>query len=463
MIYKSTRGLAPEIKFSEVLLSGLAPDGGLYMPTTIPKFSEKEMREMQNLNYTDLATKILYPFVGSDVDQDTFSKLVHSAYESFEDSDVVKLKSLSKDISLLELFHGPTLAFKDIAMQLLGTLLNHFSEADNKRISVLGATSGDTGSAAISACSRYKNIDVFILFPDGKVTDVQRKQMTTSASKNVHALSIDTDFDGCQDIVKALFLDHEIINLKSKVIAANSINWTRCMSQSVYFFWSFFKLQHLKRDISFSIPSGNFGHAYAGWLAKEMGLPIHRLLIATNKNDVLHKMLTKNVYSKGTVYKTLAPSMDISVASNFERLLFNLFNDDSRSVNSLMNSFPRNSIKLPDYQLAKLRSFFESNSSSDEEICNQIQETHASNNIILDPHSATGVRTAKIKRKDSEYIISMATAHPAKFINAIKEALPGIEIGKVSQLLDIEKKKESFTPLVDDFNKVKEYILEHIE
>jgi len=462
MLYRSTRGASPEIKFSEVLLSGLAPDGGLYIPDCVPSFSEKELREFEDYSYQDLASKILYPFVEDEVDQVTFRRLVHSSYESFENNDIIKLKALSDDVSILELFHGPTLAFKDIAMQLLGTLLNYFAERNNQKISVLGATSGDTGSSAIAACSRYENVDVFILYPNGRVTEIQRKQMTTSGSANVHALAIETDFDGCQDIVKTLFLDEEIKNLNNKVIAANSINWTRCMSQSVYFFWSFLKLRKLHNQITFSIPSGNFGHAYAGWLAKKMGLPIHRLLIATNRNDVLHKMLTENLYSKGEVYETLAPSMDISIASNFERLLFDLFDNNPKKIASLMSSFPENSIRLPDKQLKAMRNFFTSYASSDAEICEQIRDTFTTNNMILDPHSATGVIASNMKREVNEYIISMATAHPAKFIHAIEQALPGKELEAVEQLKGINSKKESFKVLANDLGAVKEYILNNI-
>jgi len=462
MLYRSTRGASPDIKFSEVLLSGLAPDGGLYIPDCVPSFSEQELREFEDCSYQDLASKILFPFVENEVDQVTFRKLVHSSYESFENNDIIKLNSLSDDVSILELFHGPTLAFKDVAMQLLGTLLNYFSQRNNQKISVLGATSGDTGSAAIAACSRYENVDVFILYPNGRVTEIQRKQMTTSGSANVHALAIEADFDGCQDIVKALFLDEEIKNLTNKVIAANSINWTRCMSQSVYFFWAFLKLRRSHNQITFSIPSGNFGHAYAGWLAKRMGLPIHRLLIATNRNDVLHKMLTENLYSKGKVYETLAPSMDISIASNFERLLFDLFDNDPKKVTSLMSSFPDSSIRLPDKELKVMRNFFTSYASSDAEICDQIRETFKSNNMILDPHSATGLITSNKKRKANEYVISMATAHPAKFIHAIEQALPGRELETVEQLKGINSKKESFKVLANDFGAVKEYILNNI-
>tara|TARA_B110000014_G_C20126566_1_gene600779 strand:- start:3328 stop:4719 length:1392 start_codon:yes stop_codon:yes gene_type:complete len=458
MLYKSTRGASPEIPFSEVLLSGLAPDGGLYIPISLPFYDVDHIDTFKDLSYSSLASKVLFPFVEEEIEEKEFQKLVEDSYSIFEDEEVVKLVSLRENLSLLELFHGPTLAFKDVAMQLLGTLLNHFSEKNNSKIAVLGATSGDTGSAAIAACSRYKNVDIFILYPNGMVTDIQRKQMTTSGSSNVHALAIDTDFDGCQEIVKALFLDKNINDSNTKLIAANSINWTRCMTQCVYFFWAYLKLKYKVDKPTFSIPSGNFGHAYAGWLAKKMGLPIERLLIATNKNDVLHKMLTENVYSKSQVHRTLAPSMDISIASNFERLLYNLFDDNSNKVKNLMNSFPARDVSLPDKELATLRSFFSSYSSSDSEIIGEIRSIYHSNNILLDPHTATGTRTANQISRTDEHVVSMATAHPAKFIEAINQSLPGLAIDDVHQLKGIEEQKESFITIPNDLIKVREYI-----
>ncbi len=340
MLYKSTRGESPLVPFSEVLLGGLAPDGGLYMPENFPKFSLQEIKSWSELPFYQLAHKVLYPFVEEEIDETVFSDLLREAYETFDEKDVVNLHKLEENRWVLELFHGPTLAFKDVAMQLLGVLLNHFAKEKGEKIVVLGATSGDTGAAAISACSRHQNVEVYILYPHEKVTEFQRKQMTTTQSKNVFPLAVESDFDGCQNIVKQMFLDKELHNDNVRFIAANSINWARCMTQSVYFFWTYLKLPKLKRNITFSIPSGNFGHAYAGWTAKEMGLPIEKLLIATNTNDVLHQTFSTNNYAKTNVVQTLAPSMDISVASNFERLLYNLYDDDSSLQAKNMRSFP---------------------------------------------------------------------------------------------------------------------------
>ncbi len=359
---------------------------------------------------------------------------------------------------MLELFHGPTLAFKDVAMQLLGALMDYFSKKQGKRIAVLGATSGDTGAAAISACSRYSNIDVFVLYPHGRVTEVQRRQMTTSQAKNVHALAVETDFDGCQAMVKDMFLDSSMTKEGTRLIAANSINWTRCMTQSVYFFWSYLRLKDTASSLSFSIPSGNFGHAYAGWTAKQIGLPIDRLLVATNSNDVLHKLFSNNLYEKNNVNKTLAPSMDISVASNFERLLYNLYNDNPDLLLEAMNTFKEKSIQMPNDRWPEIQKIFPSLASNDEQIVNQIKETFSNHNYLLDPHTVTGIRAANKLALKEETIVTMATAHPAKFIDAMKSALPEHQVNEPSQLKPTKEREEIFSVLPNNLNAVKDYV-----
>ena len=424
MLYNSTRGESPIVPFSEVLLGGLAPDGGLYMPQTFPKFSIEEIESWSNLPFHELASKILYTYVESEIDESIFLKLLEEAYSSFDEEDVVKLKEIEQNHWVLELFHGPTLAFKDVAMQLLGALLNHFAKEKGEKIVVLGATSGDTGAAAISACARHENVEVYILYPHEKVTEFQRKQMTTTQSKNVYPLAIETDFDGCQNIVKKMFLDEDFKHTKVRFIAANSINWARCMTQSVYFFWSYLRLKEIKEDLTFSIPSGNFGHAYAGWTAKEMGLPIKRLIIATNENDVLHQTFSNNLYAKTNVVQTLAPSMDISVASNFERLLYNLYDNDSSLLAKNMRAFPEKSIDIPDSKIDAVSNFFKSHCSNDQEIIKQIINTHQKIGYLIDPHTATGVRASNEISPSNEPVITMGTAHPAKFSEAIEQAIP---------------------------------------
>jgi len=463
MKYKSTRGQSPLVPFSEVLLGGLAPDGGLYLPEDFPRFSIEEINAMDSLAFHELAAKILYPYVEGEIEEEVFSKLVKKTYGVFEDPDVVNLVGLEKDKWILELFHGPTLAFKDVAMQLLGALLDYFSQQQGKRIAVLGATSGDTGAAAIAACSRYSNVDVFILYPHERVTEVQRKQMTTSQADNVHALAIESDFDGCQAMVKNMFLDDSLKEGGTKFIAANSINWTRCMAQSVYFFWSYLKLKDQVSELSFSIPSGNFGHAYAGWTAKEMGLPIKRLLVATNSNDVLHTLFSNNYYKKTDVDQTLAPSMDISVASNFERLLYNLHNNNPKELAEIMKNFPRKPISIPLNKWEEVSAFFSSLASNDEDIINQIQETYSEYDYLLDPHTATGIRATRILSNDDEAVVTMATAHPAKFVDAIKKAIPSYVIDPPKQLEDSQKREEVFTVLPDNLESVKNHILKNIQ
>ena len=459
MLYNSTRGESPTVPFSEVLLGGLAPDGGLYMPQTFPKFSIEEIESWSNLPFHQLASKILYTYVESEIDESIFLKLLEEAYSSFDEEDVVKLKEIEENHWVLELFHGPTLAFKDVAMQLLGALLNHFAKEKGEKIVVLGATSGDTGAAAISACARHENVEVYILYPHEKVTEFQRKQMTTTQSKNVYPLAIETDFDGCQNIVKKMFLDEDFKHTKVRFIAANSINWARCMTQSVYFFWSYLRLKGIKEDLTFSIPSGNFGHAYAGWTAKEMGLPIKRLIIATNENDVLHQTFSNNLYAKTNVVQTLAPSMDISVASNFERLLYNLYDNDSSLLAKNMRAFPEKSIDIPDSKIDAVSNFFKSHCSNDQEIIKQIINTHQKIGYLIDPHTATGVRASNEISPSNEPVITMGTAHPAKFSEAIEQAIPDYHLSLPKKVEKTFQQEEHFNILAENYEEIKSFVL----
>ena len=462
MLYKSTRGQSPEVSFSEVLLGGLAPDGGLYMPTSIPKFSIEEINDFKDLQFHELATEILFPFIEGDIDKEVFSDLVRETYKVFEVDDVVEIVELEKNRQILELFHGPTLAFKDVAMQLLGSLLDHFAKEQGKKIAVLGATSGDTGAAAISACSRHSNVKVFILYPHNKVTDIQRRQMTTSGSGNVYPLAIESDFDGCQSLVKKIFLDKDFHIDSTRFIAANSINWARCMTQSVYFFWAYLKLRNKDKDLIFSVPSGNFGHAYAGWTAKEMGLPIKKLLIATNSNDVLHKLFSENNYEKSSVDQTLAPSMDISVASNFERLLYNLHDNNSEVLSSIMAQFPEKPISIPKEKWDSVVKFFSSDRCSDQGIKEQIKNTYEESGYLLDPHTATGVSASNNLESKDELVVTMATAHPAKFGEAIDGAIPGHDLNIPKRLNIVFDKEESYEVLSEDYEEVKQLILSKV-
>jgi len=461
MKYLSTRGSSPATSFSDVMLGGLAPDGGLYMPESISPISREDIDSLRNLTYEELTLKILYPFVCDEMDKKQFFSVIEDAYKIF-DGKVVDLVQIEENRWVLELFHGPTLAFKDVAMQLLGSLLQFASQKKNQKIAVLGATSGDTGSAAIAACSRHSDVDVFILYPHERVTDIQRKQMTTSDSKNVHALAVEGDFDDCQSLVKKMFLDDEVLNNSTKFIAANSINWVRCMTQSVYYFWTYLRLLDQKDDLTFSVPSGNFGHAYAGWFAKERNLPLKKLLIATNSNDVLHRLFLKNEYSKGEVQSTIAPSMDISVASNFERLLFDLNDRKSDKVKSFMENFPISSISLSGKQRQVSQNFFTSLPSNDEEILEEINRNLINYNYLMDPHTATATRAASIIAEPNEPVISMATAHPVKFRGALKDIIDEDKIPVPEQISSIFDKEENYKVIKNDFDEVKSYITSNI-
>ena len=458
MKYISTRSSSESLPFESVFIKGLADDGGLFLPEKDYKFDEKDLSKLQGMSYYELATEIVHKFTGDFIEKDNLYDLVKKSYSSFRSEEVVKLRKVG-NFNILELFHGPTLAFKDIAMQLLGALLNHFARERGEKIVVLGATSGDTGAAAISACSRYENVEVYILYPNGKVTEFQRKQMTTTQSKNVYPLAIESDFDGCQDIVKKMFLDKDFLNDKVRFIAANSINWARCMTQSVYFFWSYLKLRKLNNELIFSIPSGNFGHAYAGWTAKQMGLPIKGLIIATNTNDVLHEAFSNQFYAKTNVVETLAPSMDISVASNFERLLYNLYDDDPVKLSKNMLNFPENPITIPEDKQAMLSTFFSSNKSSDEEIVKQIALTYE-RGYLADPHTATGIAAAS-ECSDKEAVITMGTAHPAKFKNAMERAIPDYDFVLPNKVEEAFANEEVFTLLSNDYLMIKEFILQN--
>ena len=322
MLYSSTRGNSPSVNFLEVLTSGVAPDGGLYLPEEIPLFNKDELKSYKSLTYNQLALKLLHPYMDDFLEINELEKIIEDAYSTFRIENVVRINNQNKFGNILELFHGPTFAFKDVAMQLLAGLLNKASEKIDKKVVILGATSGDTGSAAIEACKRYSDLDIFIFFPNKKISEVQQRQMTTSGAKNVNTIALDGDFDDCQKYVKQLFLDQE--NFPGlRFVSINSINWTRIISQSVYFFYATYLLNN---NYIASIPSGNFGHAYAGWLASKMGLDLQGIHIATNKNDILHRLISSGIYQKNETIKSLAPSMDISVASNFERLMVEVLN-----------------------------------------------------------------------------------------------------------------------------------------
>ena len=455
MKYFSTRGNSQELNFIDVLTSGTAKDGGLYVPENYPRFSNEEIREFETASYQDLASHLLYPYIEGFLSKEDFEQVVKKAYDSFSIPEVVKLVETKNSGYILELFHGPTFAFKDVAMQLLAALLDKAAEKIDKKIVVLGATSGDTGSAAIEACKKFKDIDIAILFPHQKISPVQQRQMTTSNEKNVFPLAVRGDFDDCQNYVKKMFIENT--NEKVKFVSINSINWTRIMAQSVYFFFT--KLQ-LKKEYVASIPSGNFGHAYAGWTAKNMGLSFKGINIATNKNDVLHRLFSKDVYQKKETSASLAPSMDISVASNFERLLFEIYKKNGDKLNAVFSAFPKKPIDFDqsDEMWQEVKAFFQSSTCSDQEIVETIVKNFETENILFDPHTATAIKGNKDLNYDVSELVTFATAHPAKFPDAINEELDILEENTPSSLKEIMTKEESFSVLENDFVDVNNYI-----
>ena len=457
MRYISTRGDAPALNFEEVVLTGLAPDGGLYVPETIPQFSHDELAAMAGLPYTEIAFRVMKPFVGDAIAEDDFRRIVEDTYATFKHDAVVPLKQLSHNHHLLELFHGPTLAFKDVALQLLGRLLDHFLARRGERGVIMGATSGDTGSAAIEGCRACDQLDIFILHPHERVSAVQRRQMTTVDAPNVHNIAIQGDFDDAQAMVKASFADQSFLQGR-RLIAVNSINWARIMAQIVYYVASAVALGAPHREVAFTVPSANFGNLFAGYMARRMGLPVKQFVIATNANDILHRTIADNDFSRRALQATLAPSMDIVVSSNFERLLFEAYGRDSAAVRDLLGRFAEGRAAIDDAPLAELRSLFSSYSVDDETILEVIREAHAHTGELLDPHTATGYRAAMRCRADATTpMITLATAHPAKFEDAIVRAgFPGAPLPEA--MADLMSAPERFEVLPAELAEVQAYV-----
>lgn len=459
--YRSTRGQAPALDFEGVLLAGLARDGGLYLPEALPHFSHGELQSMRGMSYTELATTVIAPFVEGSIDHETLSQLVDASYRDFRHQAVAPVKQLDHEQWLLELFHGPTLAFKDFALQLLGRLLDHVLTRRGERVAIMGATSGDTGSAAIEGCRHCEQVDIFILYPDGRVSDVQRRQMTTVEGVNVHNIAIRGNFDDCQALVKASFVADAFLPDGRSLVAVNSINWARIMAQIVYYFYAAFSVGGPDRAVNFSVPTGNFGDIYAGYLAHRMGLPIKNLVIATNRNDVLHRMLTSGTYARQPIEASLSPSMDISISSNFERLLFDLYDGDAAHINTLMTAFPQGEINLSESALSRAQTLFTSACVSDEETCQEIRAMWEKTGELLDPHTAIGTRAARQCMRDGEGpMVTLATAHPAKFPVAVAKANLGKEPDLPSHLSDLFEREERFDTLDNDLSLVHAYMAE---
>jgi len=456
--YISTRGQAPALSFEEVVLTGLAPDGGLYVPENYPQMSKDEIADLAGLPYHEVAFRVMRPYVGDCIDETTLRDILKKTYASFNHDAVAPLKQLDNNHFLLELFHGPTLAFKDVALQLLGRLLDHFLLKRGERGVIMGATSGDTGSAAIEGCKPCEQVDIFILHPHNRVSEVQRRQMTCVLAPNVHNLAIEGDFDDCQAMVKASFGDQSFLN-GQRLIAVNSINWARIMAQIVYYFTSAVALGAPHREVSFSVPSANFGDVFAGYVARKMGLPIRQLIVATNANDILHRTLHSNDFSKKTLEPTLAPSMDIVVSSNFERLLFDLYDQDGAAVAELLEDFQSKATQLDPKAWAKAQEVFASLAVDDATILKVIADAFKRTGELLDPHTATGYLAAEKCTKDlSVPVVTLATAHPAKFEEAIIKA--GFTEGAAlpEHMQDLLEREERYTVLPADLKAVQAHL-----
>ena len=458
MNYFSTRDKSLKFSFKDIFLRGLAPGGGLFLPSEIKKYTKEGLKELSQLSYNQLATEIIFNFCSNEIKKDKLSSLVEKSYSSFAEKEVVNLKKIG-NINLLELYHGPTLAFKDIAMQVIGNMYDYLQVAKNKTVNIVVATSGDTGSAAIAALSNRKNINLFVLHPHNKISNIQRKIMTTIGGSNIHNIAIKGSFDDCQKIVKELF-NEDNFRAKINMSGVNSINWARIICQIVYYFYSFFKLQ--KSSVSFSVPTGNFGDIYAGYVAKKMGLPINKLIVATNKNDILQRVINTGEYKPDMVKPTITPSMDIQVASNFERLLFYILNENDSRVGLLMNELSLKSLfKLERKEVEEIKKDFEAVKITDEQTVSIIDEIYKDYKFIIDPHTATGVGAAK-KFNNLENIVVLGTAHPYKFSDTIKKAIGKNMVSPQHLKLNIDK-KETFDIIGNSNLDVKDYILDKLK
>ena len=455
MKYFSTRNKSLSFSFKDIFLRALAPDGGLFLPYDIKKYSDTEIKTLSRLSYVELATEIIFNFCKDDIEKNQLKILIEKAYNNFKHKEVVQLKKIG-NLNLLELYHGPTLAFKDIAMQVIGNMYDYLKVSKDKEVNIIVATSGDTGSAAISALNDRKNINVFILHPHKKISNIQRKIMTTIGSKNIFNIAIKGSFDDCQKIVKDMFNDNAFRE-KINMSGVNSINWARIICQIVYYFYAAFKID--KKKISFLVPTGNFGDIYAGYIAKKMGLSIDKLIVATNENDILQKVISTGEYKPGKVKPSLSPSMDIQVSSNFERLLFDIVEQDDKKVALLMNDLlTKGFFKLDQKAIKIIKKDFCSEKINDQETLSIIKDLFVKSNFVLDPHTATAFGAAKKIDNLSETIV-LGTAHPYKFLETVKKAT-GEKIDAPTQLSNILDKKEKFDIIENNISKIKHYILE---
>ena len=452
MKYISTRNSKIEFTFKEVFIKGLADDGGLYVPKSLKRFSSQELLKLKNLNYNQLSAEIINLFTGDFISKEDLFSLVSKSYSTFREKEVVKISKIGK-LKLLELFHGPTLAFKDVAMQFIGNLYEYYLSKNHEMINIVVATSGDTGAAAIDAIKGKSNLNIFVIHPHNRISSVQRKLMTTVDEKNVFNIAINGNFDDCQNIVKTMFSDLEF-SKSINMSGVNSINWARIIAQSVYYFYTYFKL-NTNKPVSFSVPTGNFGDVFAGYIAKKMGLPIDKLVVATNENDILHRAISKGDYVSKEVKETLSPSMDIQLASNFERLIYYTNNLDTSKTLEIMKKIIQNSYQIEKNNLKVIQNDFLSGSCNKQETLEIIKKNYDDNKIILDPHTAVGVGV--VDKLSINNCVVLSTAHPCKFPEATNSAINKFE--KLPRTLEhVINKEENFQLLKNNTEDVKSFI-----
>lgn len=460
MKYVSTRGSAPSLGFSDALLAGLARDGGLYVPSEWPTMKKKEIRALRGKTYQEVAFEVLYRFTGGEIAEKDFRSMIDEAYATFRHPAVAPLVQTGPNSFILELFHGTTLAFKDVAMQLLARLMDYTLAERGQRATIVGATSGDTGGAAIDAFAGRDRTDIFILFPHGKVSPVQQRQMTSSTASNVHALAINGNFDDCQNLVKDMFNDAKFRD-SVKLSGVNSINWARIMAQVVYYFTAAISLGAPDRKVSFTVPTGNFGDIFAGYVAKQMGLPIDKLVIATNDNDILARTLKTGRYEMRGVQATTSPSMDIQISSNFERLLFEAYDREPNEIKRSMDGLKQSgAFQISEAAMKMIKRDFRAGRATEKQVAATIRDTLSETGYLLDPHTATAVYVAKKYEKTNSPMVVLSTAHPAKFPDAVKSAC-AIDPALPVWLADLMNREERFDVLEAELDAVKTFIGKH--
>ena len=460
--YVSSRGGVPPCDFEQALLDGLAADGGLYLPQSWPRLDRDRLDALRGVSYQEVAATVLAPFVEGALSETELRRLIDKAYAGFDHVAVAPLRQLEANDWLLELFHGPTLAFKDIALQLLGHLFEHFLEKRGRWVTIVGATSGDTGAAAIEACAGRARMTVVILHPHGRISEVQRRQMTTVAAANVHNIAIEGTFDDCQALLKAMF-DDQAFRARLQLAAVNSINWARVVAQAVYYVTAGLALGAPWRKVAFAVPTGNFGDVYAGYVAAQIGLPIAQLIVATNRNDILARFFASGEYSAGEVHPTISPSMDIQVASNFERLLFDLCGRDGAKVRALMAQFAAHRhLSVPVEALGLARELFDAASAGEEETGATMAAVLRATGELVDPHSAVGIRVGRQCRRDpATPLVCLATAHPGKFPEAVQRAT-GIAPALPARVADLHERAERFDVLPNELGAIKAHIQQFV-